>query len=54
MGHDSADDCYHADGGRNTNKRCFSGGWYCHNQLRKDHPPLTNVQIFLKLVEKSD
>mmetsp|Transcript_35532 Transcript_35532/g.66191 ORF Transcript_35532/g.66191 Transcript_35532/m.66191 type:complete len:288 (+) Transcript_35532:74-937(+) len=53
MGHDSVDDCYWADGGRNTNKRCFSGGYYCHNQFRNDHCPLTNVQMYLKLADKS-
>mmetsp|Transcript_97397 Transcript_97397/g.135370 ORF Transcript_97397/g.135370 Transcript_97397/m.135370 type:complete len:284 (+) Transcript_97397:73-924(+) len=52
MGHDSWDDCYLADGGRNTNKRCFSGGYYCHNKLRPHHPPLLNVQMFLKIAEK--
>ncbi|CAE7402583.1 unnamed protein product [Symbiodinium necroappetens] len=52
MGHDSHDDCYKADGGRNTNKRCFSGGYYCHNKLRRHHPPLLNVQMFLKIAEK--
>ena len=53
MGHDSVDDCYWADGGRNTNKRCFSGGYYCHNKFRNDHCPLTNVQMYLKLADKS-
>eukprot|EP00437_Effrenium_voratum_P039654 CAMPEP_0181482898 /NCGR_PEP_ID=MMETSP1110-20121109/45120_1 /TAXON_ID=174948 /ORGANISM="Symbiodinium sp., Strain CCMP421" /LENGTH=265 /DNA_ID=CAMNT_0023608547 /DNA_START=71 /DNA_END=864 /DNA_ORIENTATION=+ len=39
MCHDSSDDCYKADLGTNTNKRCFSGGHYCRNALREHHPP---------------
>eukprot|EP00438_Fugacium_kawagutii_P034198 Skav233196 [mRNA] locus=scaffold24:383286:393352:- [translate_table: standard] len=48
MGYDG--ECYHFDGGPNTNKRCFSGGALCSDGAWPHHTPFKNIQMYLKII----